>query len=67
MNAIERRIKRVIKLMARDFAGAVDYTLIDDGASDANYAEILDKNDKRIGVISERRLTGYMNDAEVQS
>jgi hypothetical protein len=56
---IEKEIAGIVKLMRRDFPKAADWNAQDDGTY-----EILDRNDKRLAVITERQLTRYWNIAE---
>lgn len=49
---LDREHKRAIKLLLQlGFTGATDYNVLDDD-DDIRYAEVLDKQDKRIGLLS---------------
>lgn len=55
---IERETETVISEIANDFPGCADYNVLDD---DSGNVELLDKDDKQIGIITSDQLTDYWN------
>lgn len=60
---MDKEIDGVLELLQMNYPKAADWNCVE--KSDEQYAEILDKNDRRIGWLSERALTSLYNHVEV--
>lgn len=60
---MERQIEAIQGYLRETWPTAADWNVLDE-ATDERYAEVLDKDDKVLGYLSERQLTAYWNRAE---